>query len=127
MNKSTYKLLRVLPFAAVLVVPSHVVLAESAGQVAQSIHLKSMHVTLPVSNGVFKPGPGSQSANEYCMICHSAGFMYNQPPLTRATWKMEVNKMRNAMGCPVPEKDVETIAQYMYHQNGAPAAKAQRP
>jgi mono/diheme cytochrome c family protein len=75
-------------------------------------------VELPVSQISFPPGDGSVIANAYCLICHSAGMVLRQPPLTQDEWTDEINKMRNAFGAPIPADQVQTLAQYLRSING---------
>ena len=75
-------------------------------------------VELPVSQISFPPGNGSVIANAYCLICHSAGMVLRQPPLTQDEWTVEINKMRNAFGAPLPADQVEALAKYLRSING---------
>ena len=75
-------------------------------------------VDLPVSQVSFPPGNGSVIANAYCLICHSAGMVLRQPPLTLDEWTVEINKMRNAFGAPLPADQVEALAKYLRSING---------
>ena len=75
-------------------------------------------VDLPASQISFPPGNGSVIANAYCLICHSAGMVLRQPPLTQDEWLGEVNKMRNAFGAPLPADQVEAVAKYLQSING---------
>jgi mono/diheme cytochrome c family protein len=75
-------------------------------------------VDLPASQVSFPPGNGSVIANAYCLICHSAGMVLRQPPLTQDEWTAEINKMRNAFGAPLPADQVEALAQYLRSING---------
>jgi mono/diheme cytochrome c family protein len=77
-------------------------------------------VDLPVSQVSFPPGDGSVIANAYCLICHSAGMVLRQPPLTQDEWTVEINKMRNAFGAPLPADQVEALAKYLRSINGQP-------
>jgi mono/diheme cytochrome c family protein len=70
-------------------------------------------VELPVSRVPFPPGNGSVIANANCLICHSAGMVLRQPPLTQDEWSTEINKMRNAFGAPLPADQVEALAKYL--------------
>lgn len=78
-------------------------------------------VDLPVSQISFPPGNGSVIANAYCLICHSAGMVLRQPPLTQDEWTVEINKMRNAFGAPLPADQVEALAKYLRSINGQPS------
>ena len=75
-------------------------------------------VDLPASQVPFPPGNGSVIANAYCLICHSAGMVLRQPPLTQDEWTVEINKMRNAFGAPIPADQVEPLAKYLQDLNG---------
>jgi mono/diheme cytochrome c family protein len=75
-------------------------------------------VELPASQVSFPPGNGSVIANAYCLICHSAGMVLRQPPLTQDEWTGEINKMRNAFGAPLPADQVEALAKYLRSING---------
>jgi mono/diheme cytochrome c family protein len=75
-------------------------------------------VDLPPSQVSFPPGNGSVIANAYCLICHSAGMVLRQPPLTQDEWTAEINKMRNAFGAPLPADQVEALAKYLRSING---------
>ena len=75
-------------------------------------------VDLPTSQISFPPGNGSVIANAYCLICHSAGMVLRQPPLTQDEWTAEINKMRNAFGAPLPADQVEALAKYLRSING---------
>jgi mono/diheme cytochrome c family protein len=77
-------------------------------------------VDLPVSQVPFPPGNGSVIANAYCLICHSAGMVLRQPPLSQDEWTTEINKMRNAFGAPLPADQVEALAKYLRSINGQP-------
>jgi mono/diheme cytochrome c family protein len=80
-------------------------------------------VELPVSQISFPPGNGSVIANAYCLICHSAGMVLRQPPLTQDEWTVEINKMRNAFGAPLPADQVQALAQYLRSINGRQSQK----
>jgi mono/diheme cytochrome c family protein len=75
-------------------------------------------VDLPTSQISFPPGNGSVIANAYCLICHSAGMVLRQPPLTQDEWTGEINKMRNSFGAPLPADQVEALAKYLRSING---------
>src|ERR1700732_2315954 len=75
-------------------------------------------VDLPTSQIPFPPGNGSVIANAYCLICHSAGMVFRQPPLTQDEWSSEINKMHSAFGAPLPAKQVEPLALYLHSING---------
>jgi mono/diheme cytochrome c family protein len=73
-----------------------------------------VHVDLPVSETAFPPGTGSEIATGQCLICHSAGMILLQPPLTQEQWLAEINKMRSAYGAPIPANQIDALANYLY-------------
>ena len=81
-------------------------------------------VDLPASQVSFPPGNGSVIANAYCLICHSAGMVLRQPALTQDEWTVEINKMRNSFGAPIPADQVQALAQYLRSINGRQSQKS---
>src|SRR5712672_1961733 len=75
-------------------------------------------IDLPASQISFPPGNGSVIANAYCLICHSAGMVLQQPPLTQDEWTVEIDKMRNAFGAPIPADQVQALAEYLRSIDG---------
>ena len=76
------------------------------------IKLKSITVDLPVGP-MFPDGPHADAVNNNCLACHSAGMVLNQPALSKAQWKAEVNKMRMVYKAPIDAKDVDQIVDYL--------------
>ena len=72
-----------------------------------------VEVKLPVSEAVFPPGNGADIANGQCLVCHSAGMVLRQPPLSQDAWTGEIEKMRSAYGAPIPADQVEALARYL--------------
>jgi mono/diheme cytochrome c family protein len=77
-------------------------------------------ITLPPDNVQFKPGPGVDLATANCATCHSAAYIYVQPPLNRTQWTAEVTKMKKAYGAPIADADIAPIVDYLLTQNGRP-------
>ena len=73
--------------------------------------------TFPSDPITFQPGPGSHIATTYCLICHSAEYIYMQPPHSRNHWEEIVHKMKKAFGCPIPESDMPALVTYLVGQN----------
>jgi hypothetical protein len=53
------------------------------------------------------------------VICHSAGMVLNQPPLTKAAWEAEVRKMINVYKAPIADASVAPIVAYLAQIRGA--------
>jgi hypothetical protein len=83
----------------------------------------NLSVALPTSETSFPPGDGAEITPQ-CLICHSAGMVLRQPPLTRDQWVGEINKMRSAYGAPLPADQVDRLADYLFRINGAAAVQA---
>jgi mono/diheme cytochrome c family protein len=75
-------------------------------------------IELPASDESFPPGVGADIANSQCQICHSAGMVLTQPPLKKDEWRAEITKMRTAYGAPIPEDQVDGLAEYLKNING---------
>ena len=75
-------------------------------------------VELPVSNEIFPPGPGADVADSQCLICHSAGMVLRQPPLTKEQWRSEIQKMRSAYGALLPVDQVDALSEYLQRIDG---------
>lgn len=82
-------------------------------QAKMPIALKSVDVTLPQSKRALPKGPGLETVQNNCLICHSAGMILTQPRMPKAAWQAEVAKMRNVYKAPVDEKDVASIIDYL--------------
>jgi mono/diheme cytochrome c family protein len=80
-------------------------------------------VELPASQTPFPPGDGAVIANAQCLICHSAGMVLRQPPLTQDEWVGEINKMRNAYGAPLPADQIDALAKYLHSINDGQSSK----
>jgi hypothetical protein len=89
------------------------VLVPVAALAEQKITLKSVSVDLPFGDRMFPDGPGADAVNSNCLACHSAGMVLDQPALSKAQWRTEVEKMRTAYKAPIDPKDVDTIVDYL--------------
>jgi hypothetical protein len=77
-------------------------------------------IVLPPPNNTLKDGPNVALAQTKCLICHSADYIYMQPPLTRKQWTAEVTKMQKTYGAPIADADVAPLVDYLMSQNGKP-------
>ncbi|HTJ25414.1 MAG TPA: cytochrome c [Candidatus Limnocylindria bacterium] len=81
----------------------------------------TVSINLPGDAGFgFKPGPGVESAQRYCLTCHSSAYVSTQPVLTKAQWTAEVTKMKAAYGAQIPDDQVAPIADYLTTAYGKP-------
>jgi mono/diheme cytochrome c family protein len=77
-----------------------------------------VRVDLPASDESFPPGIGADIASSQCVICHSAGMVLTQPPLKKDEWRAEIMKMRTVYGAPIPDDQVDGLADYLKNING---------
>ena len=75
-------------------------------------------IKLPKEPTLFMQGPGLETVRNNCVKCHSADYIYMQPPFTKEQWLGEVTKMKKVYGAPIEDKDFDTIVNYLMSQNG---------
>lgn len=112
-HKQSSRLLGAMLLGLGLCAAAQAALAADAAPMRKSIEL-------PVSTRVF-PGDsaGAKAANAYCLMCHSYGMVETQPTLSKAAWLAEVGKMKNAFKAPIPQDQVQVIADYIAQLKGA--------
>jgi mono/diheme cytochrome c family protein len=87
---------------------------------ALALPASGLRIDLPAETARLKDGTGSDLANRQCMTCHSADYVATQPPgKPLAFWKAEVEKMKKVYGAPIPDDQIEPIAQYLTREYGA--------
>jgi hypothetical protein len=96
------------------------VTAKAATKVKVMMPPAFVSITLPAPHGEFKTAPGSDLATGRCLTCHSAEYVYMQPPLSKTAWTAEVKKMKNAYGAPIDDTEVAPLVAYLVGQNGKP-------
>lgn len=72
---------------------------------------------LPQDSMFFQPGAGQDVANIYCLICHSADYVYTQPLYSQEKWRLLVLRMKHTFGCPIPDEIIPIVAAYLFEQN----------
>jgi cytochrome c551/c552 len=90
----------------------------------------ALDIQLPAETGTFKQDLGAEIANGQCLTCHSVEYVVIQPPMQRAFWKAEVQKMQQKYSAPIPDDQVETVVDYLTKNygvttNGSPATTVQ--
>src|SRR5215471_18155899 len=78
----------------------------------------ALDIQLPPETGAFKQDAGAEIANGQCLICHSVEYVVMQPPMPRAFWKSSVQKMQQKYGAPIPDDQVEALADYLTRNYG---------
>jgi hypothetical protein len=100
------------------ILPLTVIVAFAAAGIVASRADSNGTITLPPPNTQLKDGPNVGLAQTKCLICHSADYIYIQPPLTRAQWTAEVTKMQKAYGAPIADTDIPPLVDYLMSQDG---------
>jgi cytochrome c553 len=80
--------------------------------------IKSTTVELPAGDALFPGGSSADAINNNCLACHSPDMVMNQPPLPKATWEAEVQKMINTYKAPIDKADVPAIVSYLVQTKG---------
>ena len=107
-------MLAIVPLVAVAATPAPHAKATKATKATPAIAGSKVSITMPGDLSFqFKPGAGSLAATTYCLTCHSSAYVSTQPVLDRAHWEAEVTKMRKAYGAAIPDKEAETIVDYL--------------
>src|SRR5260370_34151869 len=75
--------------------------------------LKSVTIDLPEGDLMLPAGPGSDVANNNCLACHSADMVLNQPAMSQAQWRSEVDKTGRAYKEPLDPKEGHPSADYL--------------
>jgi mono/diheme cytochrome c family protein len=75
-------------------------------------------IQLPEDPTHFMAGPNLEAASKNCVECHSADYIYMQPPLTQEQWHALVLKMKKTYGAPIDDGDVDAVVSYLMSQNG---------
>ncbi len=85
-----------------------------------SVLAAGLKIELPPDRAALKPGPGSDLASGQCLICRSADYITTQPPgKPLAFWKAEVQKMKKVFGAPIPEDQIDSVADYLARTYGS--------
>jgi len=86
--------------------------------IATAATAPALDIKLPPETGAFKQDIGAEIANGQCLTCHSVEYVVIQPPMQRAFWKAEVQKMQQKYGAPIPEEQVEAVVDYLTKNYG---------
>jgi mono/diheme cytochrome c family protein len=79
----------------------------------------ALKIELPPESISLRAGAGSDLAVRQCVTCHSADYIAIQPPgKPLAFWKAEVEKMKKVYGAPIPDDQIDPIAQYLTREYG---------
>ena len=94
-------------------------LVVSAGALVATIPVAALKIELPADSSTLRVAAGSDLAGRQCVACHSADYVAMQAPgKPLAFWKAEVEKMKKVYGAPIPDEEIEPIAQYLTRAYG---------
>ena len=86
---------------------------------AIALPVAALRIELPAENARLERAPGSDLATAQCSACHSFDYISTQPPgKPIAFWKAEVEKMKKVYGAPIPDDQIDPIAQYLTRAYG---------
>lgn len=95
--------------------------------VIRQINAAEVKITLPPETNPFKSGPGSEIAATQCVICHSADYIFTQPPMPRAFWKAGIQKMQKVYGAPIPDEQAGRLVDYLAKNYGDEKPRSNPP
>ena len=84
---------------------------------SEEIATSQRSITLPTDPFSFQSGAGQEIANSYCVICHSADYIYMQPEHSQKKWQAIITKMKHVFGCPIPQDQIAPLSAYLFQQN----------
>jgi sulfite dehydrogenase (cytochrome) subunit B len=94
-------------------------LAAVACLLGAAIPAAGLEIEVPQDATRLRAAAGVDAASERCSTCHSADYVAIQPPgRPLAFWKAEVEKMKKVYGAPIPDAEIEPIAQYLTRAYG---------
>jgi hypothetical protein len=78
----------------------------------------SKPIEMPYVDYPMAKGDHDEVAQQYCLICHSWGYILNQGKKSRPYWKGTVAKMVNEFKAPISKEDQITITNYLVKHYG---------
>lgn len=76
---------------------------------------------LPREEPALKAGAGVELVRAACSSCHSMDYVITQPPLTRAQWTANVEKMKARFGAPLSTNEIPALVSYLEANYPPPA------
>lgn len=75
-------------------------------------------IEMPYVDYPMVKGDHDEVAQQYCLICHSWGYVLNQGKKSRPYWTGTVAKMVNEFKAPIGKEDQQTIINYLVKHYG---------
>lgn len=85
----------------------------------------SKPIEMPYVDYPMIQGDHDEVAQQYCLICHSFGYILNQGKKSRPYWTGTVAKMVNEFKAPIPKEDQQIIINYLVKHYGYEVANGQ--
>jgi len=82
----------------------------------------SKPIEMPYVDYPIEKGDHDEVAQQYCLICHSFGYILNQGKKSRPYWTGTVSKMVNEFKAPIPKEDQQIIINYLVKHYGYESA-----
>lgn len=79
-------------------------------------------IEMPYVDYPMTKGDHDEVAQQYCLICHSWGYVLNQGKKSRPYWTGTVAKMVNEFKAPIDKEDQQTIINYLVKHYGYEAS-----
>ena len=76
---------------------------------------------LPKEEPTLKAGAGVELVKAACSACHSHDYIVTQPPLNRAQWTANVEKMKARFGAPLSTNEIPALVAYLEANYSPPA------
>ncbi len=78
----------------------------------------SKPIEMPYYDYPIEVGDHHEVTQQYCLICHSFGYVLNQGKKSRPYWTGTVAKMVNEFKAPIPKEDQQIIINYLVKHYG---------
>jgi len=75
-------------------------------------------IEMPYYDYPMAKGDHDEVAQQYCLICHSWGYILNQGKKSRPYWTGTVAKMVNEFKAPIDKEDQQIIINYLVKHYG---------
>jgi sulfite dehydrogenase (cytochrome) subunit B len=101
-------------------------LCAAAQAIAPALPAAPVTYNPPPETATLRPGPGVETANANCGVCHSVDYINTQPRdagFGREFWQAEVTKMIKTYGAPIQEDDAKVIVDYLAGAYGQPVSR----
>lgn len=81
---------------------------------------KSMvvQIEMPEMESPLPEGPGRDTVDILCGVCHSHRYITMQPRFGRKAWEASVDKMKKTFGAPIPDEKVKEVVDYLVQIRG---------